>query len=171
MKVFLLPALLAVMFASCTHTQKAHTLIKHYLDSALNDPSSYESVSFSNIDTAFTNFTEDTDYINSHRKADSIQVEFDTWKEKYPDFDGDSELSHRTAVFYEKMEKYFDDAKLKQLQIAEDVSKNYKPVFKCWKIEHTYRAKNGFGALGIHTTEFEIDSSFTKIIDADEINN
>ena len=47
-----------------------------------------------------------------------------------------------------------------------DSSYKVKGPFKGYKISNTYRAKNGFGALGLETTKFEIDSSLTKVLNA-----
>jgi hypothetical protein len=91
---------LIAILASCTFTkqQKAEKLIKVYLDSALNDPHSYEPVS-TKVDTFYNNALPDT--------ANKV--------------DG-------------------------------------------WFVEHTYRAKNGFGALGLHTIKVHENKDFTKIL-------
>lgn len=98
--------LLSLFLSSCTLTnqQKAEKLVTKYLDSALNDPHSYESLNFSTVKKHF------------ERKSDA------------------------------------------------------KSIMNGWEISHTYRAKNGFGALGIHTTVFEIDSSMNKVLYGDEAN-
>jgi hypothetical protein len=48
--------------------------------------------------------------------------------------------------------------------------KNGDSVMNGWEIYHTYRAKNGFGALGLHTTVFQLDSLMTKVLYGDEVN-
>jgi len=98
----LIPIALLVILSSCTRQQKAERLIKKYLDSSLNDPKSYEPVSFSAP-------------VKLRDTIIKLGVTYDT-------------VRHHGAFL----------------------------------ILHTYRAKNGFGAM-IKTQEwFKIDSALTK---------
>jgi hypothetical protein len=165
--------LITIVFLSAcsrfqTKQQRAEHLVKTYLDSTLNDPSSYQNVKFSKIDTMYSTFEENPDYMIAKIKADSIDAAFSLWKTKNPDFDGIGDLSDSQTKYFIKMNDYYSNAKMEQLKICEEISKNYAPKFKGWHIINNYRAKNGFGALGLHQTEFEIDSTISKIIRSSE---
>jgi len=99
MKKVLLLTLIIGCFLSCSKPTKedmAKDLIKKYMIENLNDPKSYEPISFS--------------------KLDSISV--------------------------------------------------VHPVLLGWRMTHKFRAKNGFGALGIQNMEFFFDKEVTKIDNA-----
>ena len=111
---------LVVLLSACTRQQKAERLVKAYLDSALNDPHSYEPLT---------------------TKVDTF------WDSKYQE---------RLKASILKGGELNTDIS------SADTGKNFQYG---WIITHTYRAKNGFGALGIHKIEAHSDKDFTKVIE------
>ena len=67
------------------------------------------------------------------------------------------------------MNKFFTDEEIHDLKIQDSVSKIFVPKAKGWKITHTYRAKNGFGALGIHGSIFTLNFACDSIIDIQDV--
>lgn len=168
-------ATLAILFiSSCSRfeskQQRAQALVKSYLDSALNDPKSYENVKFTKIDTLYSIFEQSPQYFKLKEKSDSLVAAFDEWKLKNPDFDDSyGDLSHERAQYFIKMINYYSNPNIEVLKKIADMSKDFKPSFIGYKIIDQYRAKNGFGALVLHETSFKLDSGITKIIATDNI--
>lgn len=158
MKKILLLLIMGDFLSSCTtkpivtREQKIDTLVNHYLDTTLNDPKSYESVKFGKIDTIYTSFSDDASFY------------------KLPDNSLDLRTKDLTSNFdlYEarKTNGYYDKIDKRNELAVDSFKKVYKPKIKCLQVEHTYRAKNGFNALTMHTTGFNIDTALTKIINA-----
>ncbi|WP_184548238.1 hypothetical protein [Mucilaginibacter sp. FT3.2] len=165
--------LVAVLFISaCSHFQTkqecAESLVKKYLDSTLNDPHSYEKVSFDTLKP----------FIASYSLGDPIGKKMDTLAASY--LDSSSKYSDHTGSLYymndkikpnEKLEKLYKSKEDSVERIIKEKDKTYKGAILSYSIEHTYRAKNGFGALGLHTTRFQIDSTLMKITYAEELHN
>ncbi|SDS97704.1 hypothetical protein SAMN05216490_2217 [Mucilaginibacter mallensis] len=157
-----------IVFSSCSHfktkQQRAQNLVKLYLDSTLNDPKSYESVKFTPIDSAYSNYNLSEHYLQLKAKSDSVVAAFDEWKEQNPEFNGFGDLSHEKVLYFVKMNRYYSDQNIAILkQIAND-GKLFKSKFSGYTIYNEYRAKNGFGALGLHGISFTVDSDITKVI-------
>ncbi|SDQ64875.1 hypothetical protein SAMN05421664_2011 [Chryseobacterium soldanellicola] len=67
-----------------------------------------------------------------------------------------------------KQKNYQDSVSYYSAQ-CKTVEKTYKPVFKGWKITHSYKANNGFGIPVIQQTTFYFDIPITKITGPKEI--
>lgn len=150
MKKILIPALALFAFAcksTITPQQKAETLVKNYLDSALNDPKSYEPIAFKPVDSTFTSFKYSDEALVFNKKVDSLNnIIFDLITKSKDD----SKQSKEVAAL--------NDAK-------SDAATKYKGKFKGFSIVHEYRAKNGFNAIIKSTNTFLIDSAMTKVWD------
>ncbi|SEO56527.1 hypothetical protein SAMN05192574_109107 [Mucilaginibacter gossypiicola] len=173
-KIFWIASFIFIFsLAACNKTreQKVKQLVNDYLQKTLNDPHSYESVEFSKIDSNYSILTDDPDYNRAKAKKDSIEVQFTLWKSKNPDFDGYSDLSPQRVKYFLKMNKYFSDAMLAEGKKAIEIERSFKPKYNGLAVVHTYRAKNGFGALGLHQTMFVLDTNLTKVIDVLKIDN
>jgi hypothetical protein len=160
-----------ILFSSCTFTkqQKAEKLIKDYLNIHLNDPHSYESVSFGKIDSAYSTLKEDSDYLSSNRLIDQYQTDFDEWKAKNPDFDGISDLSDSQTKYFIKMNDFYSNEKIKEMKLRDSIALKFKPSFKGWYIIHTYRAKNGFGALRLDESGFTLNKACDSILNVSDV--
>ena len=107
--------------------------------------------------------TAEYDTINTHQSKISSDLLIERVNANYPTlYDLKSEIN--------KINKLMDDS-IKLVRYSDSLEKAFKQVQSCWFISHTYRAKNGFGALGLHTTVFKIDTNVTKILDEQEVKN
>ncbi len=153
--------LLILLLSACSHFQTkqqiAQGLIKKYLDSTLNDPHSYESVSFTKLDTGKTSYTETPEYDVLDSSITSIHDSLITERVdvNYPSL-------YNTTRIVRKIRKLMQDSLLLDSKLN-NLQNQFKPIQNCWFISHTYRAKNGFGALGLHTTIFKIDTNLSKV--------
>lgn len=57
-----------------------------------------------------------------------------------------------------------EEAAMKREELQAKMRAEFVPEFVGWSVSHTYRAKNGFGALDISTDTFYFDKELTKII-------
>ncbi len=162
MKKILLIAI-CILISACTFTKeqkrKAHKLIKDYLNKHLNDAHSYESVEFGKMDTVKSNFTQSPEYDLIEDSLTSVQTKISeaNLNLEYPDLYN----SKRERSLIKKLTKdsTFYMAKKDSLE------KNFNEKQIGWYITHTYRAKNGFGALGIHESGFTFNMACDSIID------
>lgn len=166
MKKLITALILTTALAGCIRSkqQKAEALVKKYLDSSLNDPHSYESVKFGKLDTFNTRLQDNYNYKITIKLIAQIQDEFDEWKLKNPDFDGISDLGDSRAKYLIKMNDFYSNQSIAEMKVRDSISMAFKPSFGGWAIDHTYRAKNGFGALGLQTDTFVLDSGLTKVL-------
>ena len=56
------------------------------------------------------------------------------------------------------------EAATKREELQAKMRAEFVPEFIGWSISHTYRAKNGFGALDISTDTFYFDKELTMVI-------
>lgn len=167
--------LLLLIFASCTHIetkqQKAENLVKAYLKTSLNDPGSYEGVSF---DTLSVSYEEYASGDPKGRKLDTLAASYIDTSSKYRKL-ADSE-SYSTHMDFKKYKRYqkLDTLFSKKSDSVENIEKingkGYRGRIVGYAIKHTYRAKNGFGGLTLNYTDFWIDSTLTKIINVQDGN-
>jgi len=162
---------LTIFLSSCSRQQKAERLVKHFLDSTLNDPHSYESVSFTTLKPFYATYALGDP---EGKRLDTLAANCIDSISKYKPLD-DSVIvisdglkapksNKKLAIYYQHMQDSIES-------IITERDKTYKGRILNYSITHTYRAKNGFGALGIHTTDFQIDSTLTKVLLADENSN
>ena len=156
--IFVLLPTLAVSFLSCnnktalTNDQKADTLVRHFLDSTLNDPKSYEAIKFEKLDTVMTVYTDDPAYkklpiAGIDQRLDDVVARYEIYEKRMDN------------GYYEKLDKLN--------QAAQDsLEKVYKPKIKGYHVKHSFRAKNGFNALTLHSMGFNIDTGFTRVLDS-----
>jgi len=164
-----------VILSSCTFTkqQKAEHLVKVYLDSALNDPHSYEKVSFDSLKAEYKSYDRSDP---EGKRLDTLAASFIDTSGKYKKM-ADSELYQVSNTNFNKFKQYnkLDTLYSKKSDSVEAIIKiksvGYKGPLQDYVISHTYRAKNGFGALSLHTSTFEIDSALSKVIYANEKTN
>ena len=143
----ILIALFAASLCACTSSpeKKAQKLITEYLKENLKDPSSYEAMEFSKLDSSFTTFSD---------QAKVFSARFDSEKAEYEAAMMIDNLQAAKEAL-QKMEKT-----QAEWEEAEDA---FKPKFNGWKMSHKYRAKNGFGALDIGNEVFKINPEVTMI--------
>jgi len=174
--LFLIPLFLLM---GCTQKplQKAQNSVKNYILKNVNDPSSYQSIEFGKLDSAFSKFIE-TDYGGC--LVDSIinlKNECDTILSKYHEIkytNSMSRLKYYTwyeGSKYDRTERHQMDSLLKGGVAIENLhnllasrldtlQKQYKPVFDGYIILHSFRAKNKMGNLVIEKYVFRLDKYF-----------
>lgn len=156
---FLLTSILLAAIG-CNKTPTAQELaekaVKDYLMTNLNDPSSYESVEFSPVDTIFTKFEQSDFYKEINRDLNEIKESKKLSEDK--EFMAHL-LKTKGKVFVDSLQLFIDrePALLQSLDSAESA---FTPEPKHLIIAHTFRAKNGFGALNLDQMYFYIDMDY-----------
>jgi hypothetical protein len=139
---------LAISIFSCTVSDenKAKTLVKDYLKNSLNDPKSYEEISWGKIDSSFITFDE----------MYAIEIA----RSKRLGEDAISELKYGDIDLGNEYKRSYDSLNL----VIKNLKKEYKPKFNSLMIQHSYRAKNVMGALIIQSKIFYIADDFSRVI-------
>lgn len=162
--------LLATIVLSCnkptqqTRQQKAENAAKAYLMIHLNDPHSYEIVGFSKLDTSIFGFYDSP---KSKTMSDSLSHITSIISNIRLD------MLLRNLSYNEKkdkvlLHKFFRDS-VEYQKKYDTAQKSFKSHQGGWTLRHTYRAKNGFGALGLHQIVFIFNMNCDTILDA--VNN
>ncbi|WP_437918542.1 hypothetical protein [Sphingobacterium sp. LRF_L2] len=149
MKTLPLIGILAVFTSllSCSESNenRIKSSVKQYISENTNDPSSYEEVSWSKIDTVFEPFSK-------------------TQEAK--------EMQDRMATLLKKSKKTFEEEKeLINIQMVYDYKKGTRKTggrIESYEIIHKMRGKNAFGALVLSDVKFSIDTTF-KVIKAENL--
>jgi hypothetical protein len=155
-----------ILSSGCSYVQnnqqRAESLVKKHLDSVLNDPHSYEGVSFGKLDTSKTFFanTQEWDIIEQKKLKTEVDLSIERVHERYPTL-----YNHNKEL--EKIKKLVLDSVNYGTEM-EKAEKAFKSEQDGWYIKHVYRAKNGFGALGLHTTTFKINIDMNKVVNDSE---
>ncbi|QEC77898.1 hypothetical protein [Mucilaginibacter ginsenosidivorax] len=152
-------------FTSCSLSDQsqAENLVKDYLNKNLNDPDSYEPVSFgalkANFDTYENSNTEGKKLSTKRTDQDSIaniyESKIDSINNGY--ISGKKLLEKYTSLA-KKHRHNADSIK----QIIDTKSADYHGPLLGYSITHTFRAKNAFGALVLQTKDFMLDDKLTE---------
>ncbi len=164
-----------ISLASCTFTkqQKAEGLIKEYMKQHLNDYDSYRVVNTKRLDTLYKDYLVDDSIGKSLFSLLLAQKGLVNIEDSLLTAYEDKPIDLQSESYITMCEKRLNKNKVKLgdlVNVIKERKNLYKKMFKGWSITQSYRAKNGFGALGLHTTRFEIDSTITKITGSEEIN-
>jgi len=165
MKKYLTVILFAPLFISCQNkatlsdkTSIARDSIKAYLMLHLNDPKSYEPVGFDSLERKMSTYLSDDHYF-----------EYDSWANSISSVESDDMLKDFKVYKSRTASGYYKKLKQKGSEGLDSLKKAYKPKFLGYTMMHTYRAKNGFGALTLHTTTFKLDTNLS-VWDVKELN-
>ncbi|WP_129714634.1 hypothetical protein [Pedobacter sp. SYP-B3415] len=142
----LLTGLIALSIAtSCSSESKFQSGIDQFIKENSNDPASYESVSFGKIDT-LRDFTSNPEYKALKAKSDRLYLKPDTaiGSEAQADLDSMFVIGQKL----DSLRATIHDA----------------PV-SGYTVEHSFRAKNGMGALILNRWIFSFNKDF-KVTDA-----
>ncbi len=159
MKKLLLLLFITLTILSCTSPKdKAEKIIERYLKETLDDPTSYESVNFSNLDSLFT---------TPYQTNSEYRKYFDLWSENESEFlvAPDSTISMRSDEELVISKKIAKDCDLKM----DSIRKKFKKEFIGWEMKHSYRLKNELGQKKIYLFSFKFDKDFTTIMSKEEI--
>lgn len=141
MKKTLFIAMMALVMASCSKSpeQIAQQLIKKTFTEIMDDPSSYEVVGFGSLDSTFTTLEDNVEYVAAY---DAYQ----NYRENYE----------------------FDEARV-ELEKAIAIKESFKSEFKGWKMSHSFRCKNAFGAVVLNEVDIYFNKELTEIVGRGEI--
>lgn len=173
-----------IILVSCDHTpqEKAEATIKKWMQKNLKDPSSYESVSFSKLDSTNISvrqkklitetYPELIKTYSENAATDSLYVALDLKNIERNKKDGlyKGEYKEYLDVSISERQKSFksNKASLERVIREKDSISNNKE-FYAYVISHRYRAKNSFGALDFGEVRFYLDTDLKYIIDTETI--
>lgn len=176
----------SALLCSCSQSpqKKAEKLVNNYLMENLHDPSSYESIEYSALDSI---------YNIEQNKIDALKYYEKQLIERYSDttiisnvlrsISSNNKEAYKiyTSNLSKEKKQYIANIPTKDTvlihQIADSIfsifrlidketkSLQLNPIFYGYSIEHTYRAKNKLGAKVLDTDIFYLDSTLTKVID------
>jgi hypothetical protein len=143
---YILILLVAVTVISCGNKKTPESIVKHYMDSVLHDPKSYELVSLKLIDTLTTSkkYLYLNDNLTELLKIDSLalQTQIDRRKNFPTLFSDKIEGTFDYKMYHERLLNIANNKKIGDSIIANNLNKvlGYQYI-------HNYRAKNKMGAL------------------------
>jgi hypothetical protein len=173
-KLFLLLGFSSLFF-SCKKSpeEKAKGVIREQLRTTLHDWKSYESVKWGKLDSALSFYADDPaykrlieDFDNASAEVKKAQSMLDIYSGSYLFRD---KFNYYMAIAKENLNKMTQDTLLEA-----NFQRDFKPQFIGWQIEHSFRAKNLAGNLGIHHYQYYLDSAImrvTKSVDISEDND
>lgn len=141
MKKVLVIAMMALVMVSCSKSpeQIAQQLIKKTFTEIMDDPSSYEVVGFGSLDSTFTTLEDNIEYMTAYNA-------YQNHRENYE----------------------FDEARV-ELRKALDIQESFKSEFKGWKMSHSFRCKNAFGAVVLNEVDIYFNKELTEIVGRGEV--
>lgn len=160
MKQLILSVCAIFAFCSCgkSNEEKAQELIKANLKETMKDWDSYEPVSFSKMDSTFTEYKDLPEAAKIEMKIAKLQMESDSIRSLAKSANKGSE-----QLFNQALAKVREAIKLDSIyNINKDI---YTGNFNGWQMIHKYRGNNSYGAKDLATTVFYFDKDATKITD------
>lgn len=158
MKELFLIACAVIVFCSCgnSNEEKAQELIKANLKETMKDWSSYESVSFSKLDSTFTKYDNSPEGIKLQMEVSKLQSESDSIRSL-------AKLSGNEELFNQAISKIRSAIELDSIFNLNN--KKFKGDFNGWQMIHKYRGNNSYGAKDLATTAFYFDTNIKEITD------
>jgi len=155
--------LILIFLSSCNTSpeQKAEKLIEEYLRKSLNDYKSYEPVEFSSLDTIFSSLDTWKPYDSIARLRDAADVIAKTFKqenEKY--FYNKPKLAN--SFLQDALKE--EDTVRTMTNLLDSMNRKFFPKRIGWKMTHTLRAKNAFGAVVLNKITYFFDENLTRVI-------
>jgi hypothetical protein len=163
-----------ICFYSCSKEYKAKRLINKELNMTLNDRKSYEPVQFGGLDSLFSSYKNDINYINNEKLNVYLNgmLEEATKRHKSKKYDPDYTKAGgewRTDVTFIVACVFYNSQMYKQ--IKDSIEANFKPQFVGYKMSHKFRAKNMYGASVLNEKEYFFDKTISSIITLPTIDN
>lgn len=170
-KLLLLGVLIiSIMLVSCSSNEKkAQNLIKEHLKETLHDWDSYESVKFSSLDSVYTTVFDNPLYIVYVDKYIEYAKALKKLMKEVESYDGMSSswaISRQTAAL-NKAQSSLDSTNYYKPKM-EEIELNFKPEFKGWEMEHSFRANNAGGNKVIGHYRYYFDKDITKIVNSED---
>lgn len=155
MKKIILGLSLVIAFASCTKSpeNQAQENIKEYLTAKMDDPRSYESVSFGNLEKGKSSYQDEEEYTK-------LVLEYDDMNKRVTDaYDFAMSMTHENTI-KSATESYNKLASMRSSVLTETDKylKKYKSV-DIFKMKHSFRGKNKMGALILDSCNVILDKN------------
>lgn len=174
-KVLLFIALLFIVTGSYAQQRlldRAKVLIRTELKQTLNDYSSYQPVSYGQVDSLFTDIWDDDTFLNLVQKLadakEALPNKVDDWFFDvspiidYLDEQLKTETNPNVKLKILDMKGKYIDFKTCQGYVL-DAMKSFTPTFIGWKLVHKYRTKNEYNAVILLDHEFHFDIGMTRV--------
>lgn len=165
MKKIILLSCITFILCSCekTNEEKAQELIRTNLEENMKDWTSYKSVSFSKLDSTFTEYKNTSQAAKLEMEISKLQNESDSIRTL-----ANSAEKHNKDLFDKALLKI---KKAQELDSIYNINKeSYKGIFNGWQMIHKYRGNNSYGAKDLESTVFFFDTNVTKITDKLSLN-
>ncbi|MFE3849423.1 hypothetical protein ACFX5D_15805 [Flavobacterium sp. LB3P45] len=155
MKKIILGLSLVIAFTSCTKNSEnqAQENIQEYIISKMDDPKSYESVSFGKLEKGKSSYQEEEKY-------KKLVSEYNDMDKRVSDaYDFAMSMTHENTIksateSYEKLASMRSSV----LTETEQYLKKYKSV-NIFKMKHSFRGKNKMGALILDSCTVVLDKT------------
>ena len=169
MKKLVVMLVLAAFIAGCSPSDegKAKKLIQEYLKEGLNNPKSYESISFSALDSVFTDVYFDKMYlalddsVNMYKMRAELKMDLVETARIYRFFDDARAHLAEAEILLDKM-RYFSEKRI-------DYIRGFVSEFSGWKMKHEFRATNAMNALIKSTYVFNFNKDVTEIKNVEQL--
>lgn len=159
MKKIILFTALSLVLLSCSKSQEeqAQENAKEYLSKKLDDPKSYESVSFGNLEKGKSSYQDEEEY-------KKLVLEYEDMDKRVTDaYDFAMSMTHENTI-KSATESYNKLASMRSsvLTETEQYLKKYKSV-DIFKMKHSFRANNKIGALILDSCTVVFDKQLSVI--------
>ncbi|SDS33182.1 hypothetical protein SAMN05216490_0963 [Mucilaginibacter mallensis] len=155
-----------MLIISCASKQhKAEKLVKSYLATHLNDPASYDAVSFGDIDTVFKRYAETKQYDSIRSANIAAKQKVDKIRDTLMNLITTSKMAYMEAL-KRQMQYEADTGTLSKTIRSNELL--FKGPIKGWSIAHSYHAKNAAGFIVLHNAQFRLDSDLTAVVSAQD---
>jgi hypothetical protein len=166
-------------FIACSSPEKkAKNLINEELRTTLHDFKSYEPVTFGNLDSTFTYFSDTPKGDSIFRKLREKQKEL----ESAIDYSNEASEKYKTISFENSLKEYYLQEKIrtfnesqvlrrevdKERDIFVKLSVEYVRKFNGWEMQHSFRSKTLGGNYKLVHRLYTFDKEITKIIKSSE---
>jgi PBP1b-binding outer membrane lipoprotein LpoB len=156
MRESIIMLIVLIFFNSCSVSpeEKAQDNVKKYLMGNMNDPKSYESVSFGKLDSMFSSFDESEEGIELIKQEKELSDKLNELDEKINHTQSLSELSE-----IEKSGKIIIEKRKNIIDLKFEKSLSYKGEFIGFELKHSFRGKNKMGGLVLENSTFILDKN------------
>ena len=153
---------LVVSFLACANSpeKKAEKLIKTFMKENMHNPESYEIVGFGKVDSAFSDYKRNPQYIAQKKECNKLISEVEELQKA-------EKFAFTTESKYKSLKETAEAAK-KAYEANQELVKflnEYEEEFIGWSVIHQYRATNKGGQKGLTVSKFIFNPDITEIID------
>jgi len=146
----------------------AHNKVEKYLKQTLNNPQSYNSLSWGRLATIKTDYSKSVSGTSISEQVESLQSANQSLETKVNSltekFEQSSAFNRDSIVNVTKMQIHANVASIDSLTtISARLRKAYTSKFEYYYIEHTFRAKNAYNARQLKTYIFILDRNYNII--------